>query len=394
MNTGDANYIKQLNRRILIEEIIKSRSLSRSDLARITGLNKATVSAQVSELIAEKIVIEKKEGESVTRGRKPILLELNANGAFSIGIDIVEDYINIIFMDLKGEAFHSVRVALEDADLECAVDQLIETVTPLIKKFAKNYQPNGLAGICVGIHGIVNAKEEIIFTPKQRWSNINIKDRLEAALQTTVYVDNNANLSVFAEQVFDEAIPDLFCITLYSGIGLGIMNENKIYRGYQGFAGEIGHMVVESKGLPCSCGNTGCWELYASERALMNALEKDRPAASEQEILDALHDGEGAAQIIDSYLDYLAVGINNIINIFNPEKIILNGTIINGNSPFITEIEHKLKSKINNYRDIRASRLGEYSCALGGAAFVIKNFFDVNKIDYTGYEYFLSIYDV
>ncbi|AXI07631.1 ROK family transcriptional regulator [Oceanobacillus zhaokaii] len=394
MNTGDASYIKQLNRRILIEEIIKNRSLSRSDLARITGLNKATVSAQVSDLIAEKIVMEKKEGESITRGRKPILLELNANGAFSIGIDIVEDYINIIFMNLKGEAFHKVRITLQDAVLEYAVDQLIVTITPLIEKFKKDYQPNGLVGISVGIHGIVNDKEEIIFTPKQKWSNINIKDRLEEALQTTVYIDNNANLSVFAEQAFDDPIADLFCITLYSGIGLGIINENKIYRGYQGFAGEIGHMVVESKGLPCSCGNTGCWELYASERALLEALEKADSPTSLQATSKVLPASENSAMAIDSYLDYLAVGINNIINIFNPEKIILNGAIINGNSPFITEIEHKLKSKINNYREIRASRLGEYSCALGGAAFVIKNFFGVNKIDYTGYEYFTSIYDV
>ncbi|QGS67821.1 ROK family protein [Oceanobacillus sp. 143] len=299
--------------------------------------------------------MEKKEGESITRGRKPILLELNANGAFSIGIDIVEDYINIIFMNLKGEAFHKVRITLQDAVLEYAVDQLIVTITPLIEKFKKDYQPNGLVGISVGIHGIVNDKEEIIFTPKQKWSNINIKDRLEEALQTTVYIDNNANLSVFAEQAFDDPIADLFCITLYSGIGLGIINENKIYRGYQGFAGEIGHMVVESKGLPCSCGNTGCWELYASERALLEALEKADSPTSLQATSKVLPASENSAMAIDSYLDYLAVGINNIINIFNPEKIILNGAIINGNSPFITEIEHKLKSKINNYREIRAS---------------------------------------
>ncbi|GAB3045841.1 ROK family transcriptional regulator [Virgibacillus ainsalahensis] len=387
MNTGDANYIKRLNRRILLEEIIKNISLSRSDLARITGLNKATVSAQVADFLQEDIVIEKSEGESITRGRKPILLEINGNGGYSIGIDIDESQMNIYFTNLKGEPFYNLNLPILDYNLDNLTKQLIDNLMPYIKEFNQKYASIGLVGVGVGIHGIVNDKEDIIFTPKQKWSNINIKDRLEEAFQTNVTIDNNANLSVFAEQVYDEHISDLFCITLYSGIGLGIISEDKIYRGYQGFAGEIGHMIIESSGRQCSCGNKGCWELYASESVLLEALKEKHPSVTGESKIETLLNQEGTEEIIENYLDYLAVGLNNIINIFNPEKIILNGVIINGNSPFINKIQDKLKSKINNYREIRASKLGKDSSALGGAALAIKRHFGLKTINYVEYGY-------
>ncbi|WP_156291828.1 ROK family transcriptional regulator [Oceanobacillus salinisoli] len=384
MKTGDASYIKQLNRKILIEEIIKNISLSRSDLARITGLNKATVSAQVNDFLQEQIVIEEYESASasINRGRRPIILEINGKAGYSIGVDIDATHFSVLFMNLKGVTFDKFHIEIQFDNLVNVTNQLIQTLTPLIDKYNEMYQPLGLVGMSIGIHGIVNNQEEIIFTPKQEWSNINMKSQLEEAFETSVYIDNNANLSVFAEQVFDEHISDLFCITLYSGIGLGIVSENKIYRGYQGFAGEIGHMIVESHGLQCACGNKGCWELYASERALLEALQKRHPTLSIEEAIKTETNGK----VIHDYLEYLAVGLNNIINIFNPEKIILNGAIINGNSPFITDITGRLKSKMNNYREIRASKLGEYSCVLGGAAFAIKNFFGIDTIDFTAYD--------
>ncbi|WP_162880655.1 ROK family transcriptional regulator [Paraliobacillus sediminis] len=385
MDTGDANYIKKLNRKILIEEIIRNKSLSRSTLARITGLNKATVSVQISDLLHENIVIEKSEGELVTRGRKPILLEINGDAGYSIGIDIDADNINIIFTTLMGKPFH--KMVLKDYQLGQITNQLIDAISPIINKFNRLYQPIGLVGVGVSIHGIVNNKNDIIFTPNQQWSNINITEKLIEAFQTTVFVDNNANFSVFAEQVYENYLSDLFCITLHSGIGLGIISENKFYRGYQGFAGEIGHMIIESDGGICACGNKGCWELYASEKVLSKKLLERFPTLSLPDGIKDLSQDEDYLAILDDYLNYLAIGLNNVINIFNPEKIILSGSIINGNSPYISKIQDKLTSKINNYREISASKLGPDASALGGAASALKNFFGVTMINFNDYNY-------
>jgi predicted NBD/HSP70 family sugar kinase len=384
MKTGDASYIKQLNREILIKEIIKNKSLSRSDLARITGLNKATVSSQVNDFIAEQIVIEEFDNKSTNRGRRPIILKINGIAGYSIGIDIDANHISVLFMNLNGETFEKFNIQIQLDNLIQATNHLIDHLTPLVEKFNSIYHPVKLVGITVGIHGIVNDKEEIIFTPKQEWSNFNIKSQLEQAFHTKVYVDNNANLSVFAEQVFEEPMANLFCITLYSGIGLGIISENKIYRGYQGFAGEIGHMVVESNGLECPCGNKGCWELYASEKALTEALGISGNKISLEKALQLPEN----KVILQEYLHYLAIGLNNVINIFNPEKIILNGAMIHGYFPLITEITKRLHSKMNSYKEIKISKLGEYSCVLGGAAFALKNFFEIDTINFSAYGYF------
>ncbi|MBU8906332.1 ROK family transcriptional regulator [Desertibacillus haloalkaliphilus] len=386
MRTGDASYIKKMNRKILIEEIIKNSSLSRSDLARITGLNKATVSAQINDLLNEQIVRELSEGESTTRGRKPILIEINESAGFSIGMDIDDDHINIIFTNLKGKPFHQFELTIEHYDLDQITEQLINELSPLIKKYKHTHHPIGLVGIGGGIHGIVNNDDEIIFTPKQQWSNIYISDKLEDAFQTRVYIENNANLSVFAEQVYDEYLSNLFCVTLHSGIGLGIVSENNIYHGYQGFAGEIGHMIIESNGRVCTCGNQGCWELYASENALKKKLSEKDPSLSLDNLPTVLTTPK-YKQIFDDYLDYLAFGLNNIINIFNPEKLIINGSIINHHSALIEEISAKLNSKINNYRILKISSLGKDACVLGGASLALKHFYDVNVIHFANYDY-------
>lgn len=379
-----------MNRRILIEETIQNVSLSRSDLARITGLNKATVSTQISDLLNDHIVTEIRERESNTRGRKPILLEINGQAGYSIGIDIDDNSINVIFINLKGNPIKKMQIPVISNNLEQVIDSIIKRLSPSILKHNSMYQPIGLIGIGIGIHGIVNNDDEIIFTPKHNWSNVEITSKLEKAFQTKVFVDNNANLCAFAEQVYDEHIPDLFCVTLYSGIGLGIISKNEIYRGYHGFAGEIGHMIVETDGLHCSCGNKGCWELYASEKALKNRISNSFPTATSCNGFEELLRDHKFDSIIDHYIHYLAAGLNNIINIFNPEELILNGTMIKSGSPITERIHQKLKSKINNYREIRASNIRGNACALGGAVFALKQFFQIDTMNLVPYDYLNS----
>lgn len=384
MSTGDANYIKHLNRRILVEHIVKEGALSRSDLSRKTGLNKATVSAQVSSMIDDGIVTETKVGDMTTPGRKPILIEMDGDSGFSIGVDVDDKEVRVVFVDLRGKPIHTEVIRNGDKDIDRLVSEVKDYLTPLIERFESSHHPIGLTGICLGIHGIINNEDEIEFTPKQQWTHVNLKERLEKEIDAPIYIDNNANLSAFGEQVYFENIPDLFSITLYSGIGLGIINDHTIYRGFRGFAGEIGHMVIEPHGPACQCGNNGCWELYASERALKEKLASLGKGDDYEELLSHPE----AAEIIDEYIEYLGYGLNNVINIFNPQRIVLNGALINQNPDFVERIEKTLHSKMNSYETIRISKLGEYACALGGAAYVLKNYLDVNTLDYVHYNFF------
>ncbi|MFD2639104.1 ROK family transcriptional regulator [Piscibacillus salipiscarius] len=388
MSTGDAQYIKNLNRRILIEHVIKEQTLSRSDLARVTGLNKATVSAQISKLIDDGIIRETKVGHIDSPGRKPILIEMNGQAGYSIGIDIDANEFRFVFIDLKGKPIERKVVPIDQGDVDEIISIIQYHLKPLIETYNESHKPIGLTGIAVGIHGIINSYDQIVFTPNQKWQYSNFKSKFEEVFNVPVVIDNNANLSAYGEQVYYENIQDLFCITLYSGIGLGIINNSKIYRGYDGFAGEIGHMVVNPDGELCSCGNKGCWELYASERALRNRFNA-KFGSMPQNPAEIFEKPKYESEL-DSYIQYLAIGLNNIINIFNPQRIVLNGAMINQNPEVIQSIERHLKSKINSYETIHLSHLGEFACALGGAALVLKNYLNINTLDFVEYEYFNS----
>jgi len=383
LTTGSASYIRNLNRKRLLAEIIKNVSISRSELAKITGLNKATVSSQINDLIASNLVVElKREKSSV--GRRPIPLQINGNAAYTIGVDIDHNHINIIFVNLKGKIIFSDKLQLKDYTIDFVLDEITQYITPLIKKYNKEYNTIGLAGVGIGIHGIVNNEHKIIFTPKHQWSTIKIKDKLEKALNTKVYIDNNANLSAVCEHAYVNQMKDLFCITLHSGIGLGIIKNNEIYRGYQGFAGEIGHMIIQPKGKQCSCGNKGCWELYASEQVLADKYNINVEQLYTANLLNTSHELQ---QELDEYLYYIAIGLNNIINIFNPRNIILSSNIFYKNSELLKIVKNKLKSKMNNYKSIQLSKIGYDACALGGAILAIKKYLDVNVLNYAQYKY-------
>lgn len=387
MSTGDVTYIKRLNRKIILEEIAKNKSLSRSDLSRITGLTKATITVQIQDLISEHILIEKQSCRS-NYGRKPILLELSGDAGFSIGIDIDDKIINILFSNLAGKPTGMYSVTVSNQNVDHVLQMLITELERKINEYTQKYQPIGLIGIGIGIHGIVNNSGEIVFTPHSKWSNVSFKDVLEKTFNTSVYIDNNANYSAYGEQVYSYSVSDLFSISTNSGIGLGIIKNNNIYRGFHGFAGEIGHMIIDNNGLLCPCGNRGCWGLYASEKSLIKRLKEKNPTInSAEEAEDYLLTKENE-DILESYLVAMSIGLNNLINIFNPEYIVINSQLISKNEMLMNRIIEKLQSHINSFEAILPSILGKEATVIGASAFALKNFLKIESLNLINYGYF------
>ncbi|WP_147803642.1 ROK family transcriptional regulator [Alkalicoccus halolimnae] len=380
MFKGDASYIKNMNRKIILETLIQEKQASRSELARKTGLNKATISVQIQDLLDEQLIIERAQETATSVGRKPIILELNHSAGFTIGLDIDENFLSIILMNLQGDFLYEAGEILSGNKPAEVMNEVAGIIEPIIKNFADKYKPLGLLGIGIGIHGIVNNEGMIVFTPKQQWSNISCEQFFQSKFQCPVYVNNNANFSVFAEQLYDGNTSDLFCLSISSGIGLGIMKDKQIYRGYGGFAGEIGHMIIESNGLKCPCGNNGCLELYASEKAILKKLDNLFPNASEEEKIKSLLSNENS--MLDYFIHYVSIGLNNVINIFNPEKLIINSSILSQDDNLIPELEKKLQSRFNHYKDIRISKLGKKACPIGAAAYALRGSLKVESFHF------------
>ena len=380
MNTGDYNLIKSLNRKIILEKMIANKCISRAQLSKDTGLNKATVSTQIAQLLKEDLVLEIRLDAS-SGGRKPILLSLNAAAGYVIGIELDRDHMHCILTDLKGDIQRRAYVAIDTSSFEHTKRTLKHKIYEMIAIMPHSQYE--LVGIGIGIHGIVDKDGKIAFAIHSNWKDVDLKNEMERTFKVPVWVDNNTNLCAYAEKTFSVDDKNLLCITASSGIGLGIIIDNVVFKGLNGFAGEVGHMIIREDGKKCSCGNSGCWELYASEKAFLEeiAVQKKVNQCSIQDVKAwiAAKDATTLKQLEIFSVD-LSIGINNIINAFNPETIIVNSEIIALYPEVITQIKKALSSRMNDYRRIVCSNLGKDACILGACAIAITHFLKISDL--------------
>lgn len=382
MITGDAAYIKKINRSIILREIVKEGLISRADLSKVTALTRATISAQVADLIDEGLIIET-QLEHYAVGRKPIMLSLNSEAGFALGIDLDYDHISFTVSNLIGNPVSSKRIETNTSDYQEILNLLVEQISIFKSEYA--FSQYGIIGIVIAIHGLVGKDETIHYVPRLRWNNISLKTDLEKQIDINVYLENNANLSAFAERVFvNHETDNLLAATLYSGIGLGMMMNNEFFRGHDGFAGEIGHMIVVPNGIQCNCGNKGCWERYASENVIFNTLAEKRniKPITYQHIQQWLDEGdEEVVQLMEQFIYYLSIGLNNMINMYNPDVLVLDSELLRLYPNSLDKISGNLNSSISHYRALQISTIGRDSAVLGACALAIKHFLDVPMLN-------------
>lgn len=381
MVTGDASYIKKINRSLIITKIIENGMISRADLAKITGLNKATISVQAAELLAEDLLIETQQ-EHKNLGRRPIMLSINHQAGYSLGIDLDKSVITFTLSDLSGSPLDTHSIKIEASDYNVIVELLANQITQYKQRCS--HAPYGLIGVVIGIHGIVNNDESIYFVPHHRWNNKNLKADLQNETGINIYIENNANLCSFAEIVYKHyQSENLLSVSLYSGIGLGIMVNSKLLKGCDGYAGEIGHMIIVPDGLPCRCGNLGCWEQYASESSFMKQLSKrhNKDNVTYDEINHwFVEEDPVTCKLMKDYIKFLSYGLNNIINLYNPEILVINSELLRLYPNALEEIKAHLISTVGQYRKLQISEFGKNACSMGACALAIKNFLEVEEL--------------
>lgn len=384
MAIGDAAYIKKINRSQIISKIIEQGMISRADLSKITKLTRATISVQVADLLEEELILESHQEHSNV-GRKPIMLSLNRYAGYALGIDLDFRTISFTVSDLMGNPVHTDCVELENSDY----DEILQILINEIRVYKEKYSQSrfGIVGVVIGIHGIVRNDETISFVPQHKWYNKDLKGDLERNLHTEIYVENNANLCSFAEKVFNRHHSEnLVSISMYSGIGLGILINGELLKGYHGYAGEMGHMIIIPDGRPCNCGNMGCWELYASEVSFLKQLAEklDQPKLTYGEIKKLIHAKDAVVMAqMEEFMKYISIGLNNIINLLNPETLVLNSELLKLFPDAENKIKSNLKSSISDYKELFISELGTNACVMGACALAIKNFLEIPELSLT-----------
>lgn len=355
--------------------------ISRADLSKLTDLTRATISVQAADLLEKELVVETQlEHHSV--GRRPIMLSINGQAGFVLGIDLDLGAMTFALSDLAGKVVRLETIPLQSDSYE----EVVKTAAKNIRRIQSYCEESryGLVSVVVGVHGLVTLEEHVHFVPRLGWTDVSLKTDLEEAAGLPITLENNANLCSFAERVYAHPeAKNLLGASFSSGIGLGMMMNEDFFKGENGFAGEAGHMIVVPNGRPCSCGNKGCWEQYGSESALFRELsvKKKQETITRADVIDWIQArDETVMEMMDEFLFYLSVGLNNMINLYNPNVVVLNSELLRFYPEAIKRIEAQLVSDISHYRELHISKLGKQACSLGACALGIKQFFHISTL--------------
>ncbi|MGC9933680.1 transcriptional repressor XylR [Priestia aryabhattai] len=384
MQIADQALVKKMNQKLILDEILKNSPVSRATLSEITGLNKSTVSSQVNTLLEKDFIFEIGAGQS-RGGRRPVMLVFNKNAGYSIGIDIGVDYLNGILTDLEG------NIILEKtSDLSSSsASEVKEILFALIHGFVTHMpeSPYGLVGIGICVPGLVDRHQQIIFMPNLNWNIKDLQFLIESEFNVPVFVENEANAGAYGEKVFGmtKNYENIVYISINVGIGTGLVINNELYKGVQGFSGEMGHMTIDFNGPKCSCGNRGCWELYASEKALLASLSKEEKNISRKEIVERANKNDvEMLNALQNFGFYIGIGLTNILNTFDVEAVILRNHIIESHPIVLNTIKNEVSSRVYSHLDNKCellpSSLGKNAPALGAVSIVIDSFLSVTPI--------------
>lgn len=376
--TGDLALVKKMNTSIVLDAVLRHAPLSRAGISELTGLNKATVSSLVQDLIDAHLVHEIGPGES-SGGRKPVMLLFNEQAGYAIGIDLGVNYIRGILTDLAGGVVADRYLELGRAQQELPLEQLTGCIDELIA--AAPASPYGIVGIGVGVPGIVDDQGVILFAPNMKLKQVALKRILEQRYALPVTIDNEANAGAQGEQKYGagRGIRNQIYVSVGIGIGTGIILNKELFKGASGFSGELGHLSIQYDGKPCSCGNRGCWELYASENSLLEQASELGYDSLESLLAAAEQGNERVRALFHEIGSYLGVGIANIVNVFNPDVVIIGNRMSRGSQWLESAIREAVDARTLPYHraqlQILFAELQEQSAVRGAAYYAINEFF-------------------
>ncbi|MHB1956421.1 MAG: ROK family protein [Sulfobacillus sp.] len=383
----DASVMRNINKQTVLSFIYRQDQTSRVAISQKTGLNRATVSSLVDELIVEKFVTEVGLGTS-KGGRKPILLAFNANAGYAIGMDVQISHVYTVLINAAGQVMYEHRLEVGPSYQPLTTSLLLDALTQEIDSARQNcpQSPHGIFGIGIGLPGLVNHDTgHVFYLPNLQITEWPIVEQLSMRLNLPVYIDNDANCGAWAEFMATR-ITNLLFINAGIGVGAGMVIDGKLYRGRDGIAGEAGHTTISTIGVLCSCGNYGCWEQYASEQALARYLSEQGEIIAQPFLPDFVmtcvkRAGSGEKTYLAalrSLGESLGIGLSNLVNTLNPNTVYLGGTISEASHITLPEIHRVLRHRamwMNKDIPIRLSSLR--SVAIGAAGLALSKAIDI-----------------
>lgn len=379
IRVGSKQLIREINQAIVLNAIREHGALSRTEIAQHTRVSLPTISDITAELIEAGLIVERATGAS-TGGRRPILLALNAQAGYVVGIKLTEETVIAVMTDLDATivARHSHPIA------ERGPEQIVETIAACVETLVPAAQGRPIFGVGLGMAGVVDRQGRIVrHATYFGWADQPLAQLLERRLDMPVIVDNDVNALTSAEQWFGagRGVADFLVISLGRGVGMGMVLDGRLYHGSRGGAGEFGHTTVVPDGPLCACGKRGCLEALVSEPALAQRASAALGASvSIHEAIQFALGGDAALQAIFAAAGRtLGLAVANLVNVLNPALLIISGEGLRAGDLVTVPFQRALQEHCFDglYSDLRVvtEPWGDEAWARGAASLLLGELF-------------------
>jgi predicted NBD/HSP70 family sugar kinase len=330
--TADHTHIRATNLAAVLGYLRREAPCSRAAIATGTGLNKATVTSIVNDLLDRRLVRETQQTQNHV-GRPATLLVLDGSAYATIGLEVSARGLTALGCDTAGEQV--LRWHRAGPGVDAGPAKTITALANLARRAVTAVQSSGrqVLGITVGVPGLVNRDGAVVLAAGLGWRDVPMRAELAAALgrpDIPVTVDNDASLGVLAEHLYGPyaGTANLIRLTGDTGVGAGIITDGKPLEGHLGYVGEIGHLRLVPDGPRCGCGRRGCLEALAGLPSILartDVTDSDPQLQLEELIRRADAQETAVTQVLSEAGGYLGQGIAALVNILNPEVVLLGG---------------------------------------------------------------------
>lgn len=370
----------------VIDTIRAAGSIARIDISTATRVSPATVTAITAELIdvglIEEIIPEAPRQEA-KRGRPRVALKIRGEAHKIAGIKVSHRVISVVILDFEGNDIVDHELPLQQGRMP--VEELCTMIMAALGQACSKggFDVSSISGIGVGLAGLVDAKRNFVY-----WSsslderNVDFGAHLARHTPCPIFIDNDANLVAKAEHLFGKGrnVSDFVVITIEHGVGMGIVIDNQIYRGSRGCGAEFGHTKVQLEGALCQCGQRGCLEAYVGDYALLREANITNDGTNRRDLgqlVEAARSGDQMARsIFDRAGRMFAMGLANVVNIFDPKLIILSGARLSFDYLYSDQVIEEMRRWVVQIDapppEVLVHNWGDLMWAKGAAAYAIE----------------------
>jgi predicted NBD/HSP70 family sugar kinase len=378
-STGSQQLLKDINRMALVRHLCVNPGISRADLATAVGLTKSTVSLLVRDLIAEGWLVEREVVATGDLGRRPTPLFIDPHRLLLLGAEVGIESVRVVATSLTGEVRARTSASYGAGKSAKACIATLATALLKVRKQLDEAQ-HSIIGIGVGLPGGVDEASGFLhFAPNLGWRDVPVGTLLTEKLAGStlagipLFLQNEADVAALGEMEFNptQALDPLLYLSINQGVGAGVIVGDRLLTGSRGFAGEVGHMVLQLNGPLCSCGRKGCAEALIGPRAMLRSdAEHPHPLAEVRRLLD--EEDADTLRAVKKAGSYLGVLLQNLSSAYDPGCIVLGGAVMDLGDTFLQPALRTLQeySAAANLPppSVQISRFGADAVAAGAAA--------------------------